>query len=221
MSLAPVLPEIQILAERGLLYPPVSIVLVETTPNTNPEMLFLYLVHRRVELSEGEILVVSLLEDFETSLETSIVPSPLIAKFRGTLEHPRIHYRFFEKTDEMMRALELHYKDASFIYVYMAPPFQEVEVAVGKVLSFIRRIRSVITRTFGLTLFIDATQAKTMQGRELEYLADIVFELVESGEGSPVSVIRVKRTKYQPKPDVSIEYSIGREDIVMQVVRSI
>ncbi len=220
MSLSPVQPEFNVFAERGLLYPPLSIILVETTPASYPEALFLYMVYKRLELNDEDLFVASLLEDFETTLQASVIPSPLVLRFRELLRNPRVHYRFFESIDDLMKAMDLHYKNISFMYIYTSSLTGSREL-VEKLTSFVRKVKSTLTRTFNLTIFIDSENLVNTAGRRLEYLADVIFEVREATERGNVSVIYVKRTKLYPKPDIVVEYSLSREEVVLQVIRSI
>ena len=220
MSLSPVHPEFHVFAERGLLYPPLSVVLVETTPSSYPEALFLYMIHKRLELNEEDLFVASLLEDFETTLQASVIPSPLVLKFRDLLRNPRVHYRFFETVEDLMKAVELHYKNIYFMYIYTSSLTGSKDL-VEMLTNFVRKVKSTLSRTFNLTVFIDSENLANAAGRRLEYLADIIFEVKEATEMGNVSIIYVKRTKLYPKPDIVVEYSLSREEVVLQVIRSI
>ncbi len=212
--------EIQHLREYGLVYPPVSFILYETTPYTYAEALFLYLVLMRRKLSEGDILVSSILENFESSLKTSAVPSPLIRKFQNLLHDPRIHYRFFYDGEELLKNLDLHFRVMGHIYVFAVDPIETSGEFIEGLSNIIRKIKNYMTRSFTITVFLDEEVMKTSSGRKLAYQAELIFRL-SRGEKTPASLLRIMKTKYIESPSITLEYSIGKEDLNFQVIRTI
>ncbi len=218
--LAPNPPEIIHLREHGINYPPVSFILYETTPYTYSEALFLYLVMMRRELSEGDVIVGSVLENFETSLKISAIPTPLISLFKRTLQDPKIHFKYHDSSDELLKTIELHFRSADHIYLYITDPLEATHEFITALSNIIKKIKNYTTRTFSITTFIDEKVLESREGGRLRYQAEFIFKLVRS-EKSSASLLKIMKTKYMMSPSIILEYTVGREGLSFQSIRTI
>ena len=208
------------LRESGLSFPPVSFILYETSPYTYSEALFLYLVLMRRDLTEADLLVGSILENFELSLKTSAVPTPLIRKFQMLLKDPHVHYRFFDDPMELLRTIELHFRTTGHVYVYAVDPIESNEDFLIGLSKLVKKMKTHISRSFTLTVFIDENTAETLLGRKLSYQAELVYRLSRS-QKTVSSLLNIMKTKFIDSPSITLEYSIGKEELNFQVIRTI
>ncbi|MGB9830603.1 MAG: hypothetical protein ACPLSP_00875, partial [Fervidicoccus fontis] len=109
-------PEIPVLRESGMIYPPVAFIIYMINPFVSPDVLFLYNIYLRANLEANkEIFVGSYGEDVENLISVSSYPTPLISKLREFLSLTNIHYRYYTSIEEMIKSLELNFRSADHI----------------------------------------------------------------------------------------------------------
>ncbi len=217
----PIRPEIQLFLFFFLLYPPLTIVLYEVTPYSYSEALFLQLIKNRIQLDNKDVYVISILEDFSSTLKTSTVRIPVVNEFERIMTSPLVHYRYYDDLDEAIKAIDLHYKDAEFIYIYMSDPTTVTnDDFLKKISEIITKIKLNVSRRLLISFFFDSFIRKTVLGRRIEHQADLVFDVVER-EGYNGGRIRLLKSKFYPKPEIDVFYSFTRTGLEFQVMRSL
>jgi len=215
-------PEVPVLADYGLLYPPASLVLVEVTPCSWAEALFLEFVASRASEFPGAVAAASLREDFVASLSKSALPTVLVLRYLETLKSlgRRGSYTAIANVNELPRWLEASAKAHRFVYVYIADPEASTsERLVSEAASAVERALSE-REVLQVTLFLDEIARSTVPGRRLEYAATVVYRVKEGKRGG-ASVLRVAKVKYGPKPPARVEFSVRSEGLVFEVLKEI
>lgn len=236
MSLAePVSPEIMVLAELGLIYPPSSLILVECSPETSPEVVFLEFVVRRMTSGE-RTLVLSLRQDLLEDLRRSSVPFPVFSRYKHMMESavnpdefsskaesrgiPLLSYAKANDAREIAEEIAKHAELFPFIYVYAVDLAALEEPGALESLAEAAEKTKRSRKRGSLTFFVDEAVRFRSAGRRLEYAADLVYRLVAASETGRALIV-LARAKFTARPRVRIEYSITKEGVSFELVREI
>jgi len=213
-------PEIPFLVTQGMLYPPSSLILVEATPYSQIEVVFLEFVYNRLREFPDEVLAASLREDLKSSLLKSSVQTLLVMKYIEALKLKEDVLVYFEDPLELIEWLESSSQKATFIYAYLVDPTLAESTGVLERLSIASKNIVKQRDRVQLTLFVDESIRANAYGRRLEYLADIVFQFREK-EGVEGGTFRVLKTKFLVKPAIQVDYSVRRDGLIFEAIREI
>ncbi|MEM0021850.1 MAG: hypothetical protein QW039_05165 [Fervidicoccaceae archaeon] len=214
-------PEIGLLREMRIYYPPISLNIYAVDPIANPEALFLYLVLSRSELEpDKDIFVGTFQYDFQGIISSSVIPTPLTSRFRFIInESPNIHFRTYEATEELLRAVDLYYRSSNHLYLFI-PHLRENELEfLEKLAALLKKIKTTGRRSATVNIFIDIALMEKKEARLLKYYSDAIYVLRvnEKTRGRELALIKLS---FSNPPSSPLEMLIDSDSVKFQIVRS-
>lgn len=220
-ELVPNQPELSLLREMKLYYPPISLILYSVEPFANPETLFLYLILTRSEIEPNkDIFVGTYYLDFNSIIITSSIPSPLTYKFRHLItESPNVHFRSYESSEEFLRAIDLYFRSSNHLYLFI-PFLREVDRDLPEKLGFlVKKIKLTGRKTTTINVFLDSHIFSTESSKLLQYYSDAIFSL-RSNERTGKKELVLNKLSFSSSFLSPLEMIIDSENVRFQIMRS-
>ncbi|MGC8679555.1 MAG: hypothetical protein ACP5GN_04585 [Fervidicoccaceae archaeon] len=214
-------PELSLLREMKIYYPPISLILYSVEPYANPETLFLYLILSRSEFEpDKDIFAGTYYMDFNALTTASAIPSPLVYKFRNLItESPNVHFRSYESAEEFLRAIDLYYRSSNHLYLFV-PYLKENERDLPEKLGLlVKKIKLTGRKSATLSIFLDSFIFSSPASRLLHYYSDAIFSL-RMNEKTGKRELALNRLSFSSLPLSPLELSIESDGVRFQMVRS-
>ncbi|HEW64077.1 hypothetical protein [Fervidicoccus fontis] len=213
-------PEIPVLRESGMIYPPVAFIIYMINPFVSPDVLFLYNIYLRANLEANkEIFVGSYGEDVENLVSVSSYPTPLISKLREFLSLTNIHYRYYTSIEEMIKSLELNFRSADHIYYYIPYLSENDEKMLFRLVQSVKKAKQNPNKNLTITFFIDENVIGNRNSYML-YDGDILFKAYFDEKTYRRYIKLIKMRFFEPR-SINIEYVIDNDIIRFNLIRSL
>lgn len=220
-ELVPNQPELAILRDMKIYYPPISLILYSVDPIANPEALFLFLILSRSEAEpDRDIFVGTFYLDFNNLFNTSVIPTPLTSKFRQIIEDsPNIHFRSYESEEEFLKAMELYYRSSNHMYFFI-PYLKETQKTLPERIGFIvKKLKSSGRKSATVNIFLDSYIYSSSFSRLLLYYSDAIFSLRFNERTSRKELV-INKLSFSNAPSMPLEMAVDNDTVRFQIMRS-